>query len=59
MSKLICWFIQYIVRLWSYIYTYHMNNFVSKAWGELYSLWVRQFIYEVGECSHFGRPLLL
>lgn len=59
MSKLIYWFIQYIVRLWSSIYTYRMNNFLSRAWGVLYSLWVSQFIYEVGECSHFGRPLLL
>lgn len=47
------------MRLWSLIYTYRMNQFVSKVWGALYSIWVSQFIGEVGEETHFEAPLLL
>ena len=48
-----------IIRLLSNIYTYGINQLLSRAIGMLYSIWIRQFIGEVGENSGFSKPLLL
>ena len=48
-----------LVRFWSFIYTYSINQTLSRIWGAIYSLWVSQALGSVGEHSTFSRPLLL
>lgn len=48
-----------LVWVWSHVYTYGVNQWFQGKRGMIYSLWVSQFIGEVGEKTHFGRPLLL
>lgn len=47
------------LRIVSYIYTYGINERIKSYRKTLYSLWIRQFLGEVGENSSFTRPLLL
>lgn len=45
--------------LWSYIYTYRMSQWLKSKSDVLYTLWIRNFLGEVGENSSFHYPLRL
>ncbi len=59
MIRMIKQMIALLVRFWSFIYTYSINQTLSRIWGAIYSLWVSQALGSVGEHSTFSRPLLL
>ena len=48
-----------LLRLWSHIYTYHLSQWLKSKRDMLYTLWIRNFLGEVGEHSRFAQPLLL
>lgn len=51
--------LSFIMRLWSYIYTYRMSQWLKSKRDVLYTLWIRNFLGEVGENSSFHYPLRL
>ncbi len=48
-----------LAHLWSHIYTYGVSSWFHEKCNALYTLWVSQFMGEVGEKTHFEHPLLL
>lgn len=48
-----------LVRLWSKIYTYGVNERIGSLREAMYSLWVSHELGSVGENTSFSRPLLL
>ena len=48
-----------LMHLWSYIYTYRMSQGLKSKRDVLYTLWIRNFLGEVGENSSFHYPLRL
>lgn len=59
MKKIIKNILGIVIRIWSHICTYGVCSWFREKKDTLYTLWVSQFIGEVGERSHFERPLLL
>ena len=51
--------LSFIMRLWSYIYTYRMSQWLKNKRDVFYTLWIRNFLGEVGENSSFHYPLRL
>ena len=45
--------------MWSCIYTLKLSQWIEEKRDTLYSMWVGIFLGEVGERTHFARPLLL
>ena len=45
--------------LWSKVYTYRLSQWLRRVRNRLYSLWIKNFLGEVGEKCHFGYPLRL
>lgn len=48
-----------VMRLWSHVYTYQLSQWLVGKRNRLYSLWIQNFLGEVGEKCHFGYPLHL
>lgn len=48
-----------LVRLWSHIYTYRLSQWLKGKRNVLYTMWISNFIGEVGEKCHFQYPLRL
>ena len=48
-----------IMHIWSLLYSYRRSQWFSRKYNLLYTLWIRNFLGEVGEKSHFQYPLLL
>ena len=44
---------------WSHIYTYRLSQWLKNTCDLLYTLWIRNFLGEVGENSSFHYPLRL
>lgn len=51
--------LSFIMRLWSHIYTYRMSQRLKNKRDMFYTLWIRNFLGEVGENSSFHYPLRL
>ena len=51
--------LSFIMRLWSFIYTYRMSQWLKNKRDVFYTLWIRNFLGEVGENSSFHYPLRL
>lgn len=51
--------IELLVRFWSGIYSYRMNIWIKYYHNVLYTMWIRQFLGEVGNCVMISRPLIL
>lgn len=49
----------FLMHLWSYIYTYRMSQWQKGKRDVLYTLWIRNFLGEMGENSNFHYPLRL
>ena len=47
------------MRLWSHIYTYRLSLWFKGKRDMIYTLWIRNFLGEVGERCHFQYPLRL
>lgn len=47
------------MRLWSRVYTYRLSHWLSGKRNMLYTLWIRNFLGEVGEKCSFRYPLRL
>lgn len=48
-----------LMHLWSHIYTYCMSQWLKNKRDVFYTLWIRNFLGEVGENSSFHYPLRL
>ena len=48
-----------LLRLWSLVYPYKLNQHWHSVCDFLYTSWVRNFIGEVGNNTSFSRPLFL
>lgn len=48
-----------IALVWSRIYTYSVSQKIENCRNVIYTMWIRNFIGEVGVQSGFGRPLIL
>ena len=48
-----------LMRLWSHVYTYRLSQWLSGKRNLLYTLWIRNFLGEVGEKCSFSYPLRL
>lgn len=59
MIQVIKKFLNIIIRIFSHIYTYHRHQWFKNKRNGLYTIWIRNFLGEVGEKSRFERPLLL
>lgn len=59
MKQILKIFLVRIMRLWSHIYTYRMSQWLKNTCDLLYTLWIRNFLGEVGENSSFHYPLRL
>lgn len=59
MKSLLRSFVALLVRLWSYIYTLKLSQWIEEKRDTLYSMWISNFLGEVGENTHFSHPLLL
>ena len=59
MKKLLKHIIKVLAHLWGIIYTYGVSSWIQEKRNMFYTLWVSQFIGEVGEKIRFERPLLL
>lgn len=59
MKRVIKKVISLIIRLWSYLYTYHLSLWLDRKRNWLYTLWIQNFLGEVGEKSSFRYPLRL
>ena len=59
MKSIIKYIISQIIKLWSCIYTYRMNQTLWNIWGALYSMWASQALGSVGEKTYIARPLSL
>lgn len=51
--------IKSMVSLWSHIYTLNVNRRLNFYKNRLYSIWISNFVGEVGEASVFRRPIFL
>lgn len=47
------------MRIWSHIYTYRLSQWLKGKRNMLYTMWISNFIGEVGEKCHFQYPLRL
>ena len=47
------------MRLCSHVYTYRIGQWLSSKRNWLYTLWIRNFLGEVGEKCHFQYPIRL
>ena len=52
-------FLSFMICLWSHIYTYRLSQWLKNTCDLLYTLWIRNFLGEVGENSSFHYPLRL
>ena len=52
-------FLALLMRLWSHLYTYRLSQWRRSVRNRLYSLWIKNFLGDVGEKCHFGYPLHL
>ena len=59
MKRVIIKVISLIIRLWSYLYTYHLSLWLDCKRNWLYTLWIQNFLGEVGAESNFQYPLRL
>lgn len=59
MKRVIIKVISLIIRLWSYLYTYHLSLWLDCKRNWLYTLWIQNFLGEVGAKSNFRYPLRL
>lgn len=59
MKRVIKKVISLIIRLWSYLYTYHLSLWLDRKRNWLYTLWIQNFLGEVGAESNFQYPLRL
>lgn len=48
-----------LMRLWSHIYTYRLSQWLPSVRNGIYSLWIQNFLGEVGEKCSFQYPLRL
>lgn len=59
MKQIIKKLLDYILRLFSHIYTYRIHCWFNDKRKGIYTRWIRNFLGEVGEKTRFERPLLL
>lgn len=59
MKNLIKKFIAWIVRLYSHFYTYHFYEWLNGKRDLFYTMWIKNFLGEVGEHTGFQYPLRL
>ena len=48
-----------IIKLWSFFYTLSVHQWLMQLSDGFYTMWVRNFMGEVGKKTRFSRPLLL
>lgn len=48
-----------VMRLWSHVYTYQLSQWLQSKRTMLYTLWISNFLGEVGEKCSFQYPLRL
>lgn len=53
------YFIAIFISIWSLVYTYRLSQWLKNKRDVLYTLWIRNFLGEVGENSGFYYPLRL
>ena len=49
----------FLMRLWSHVYTYRLGQWLSDKRDMFYTLWIRNFLGEVGDKCSFKYPLRL
>lgn len=49
----------FLMRFWSHIYIYRLSQWLRGKRNMLYTLWIRNFLCEVGEKCSFSYPLRL
>lgn len=59
MKHFLKYLFKFLMYLWSHIYTYRLSQWLRRVRNRLYSLWIKNFLGEVGEKCHFGYPLHL
>ncbi len=59
MEKVIKLVVSFLMHLWSHIYTYRLCQWLKGKRNVLYTMWISNFIGEVGEKCHFQYPLRL
>ena len=52
-------FLEIVFSIWSHLYTYRLSLWLKGKRDILYSLWIRNFLGDVGENSYFKYPLRL
>ena len=52
-------FLSFMICLWSHIYTYRLSQWLIRKRNMLYTLWICNFLGEVGEKCYFQYPLRL
>ena len=50
---------RFVVNMWSHVYTYGINNKLRNVRNCVYSLWIRNFLGEMGEGSSIAWPCFL
>lgn len=48
-----------LIMYWSKIYTYNLTLWIRQKFNSLYTIWIRNFIGEVGTGTRFMRPMRL
>lgn len=59
MKQVIKKLLNFLLWLFSHIYTYRLHCWFNDKRKGVYTMWIRTFLGEVGEKSRFERPLLL
>lgn len=59
MKQILKFLLVRIMHLWSHIYTYRMSQWLKSKRDVLYTLWICNFLGEVGKNSSFHYPLRL
>ncbi len=59
MKTILKYLLAKLVCLWSHIYTYGRSQWLIRKKNQLYTIWIRNFIGEVGEMSYFQYPVRL
>lgn len=48
-----------VVHLYSHLYPYHLHEWLNCKRNSFYTMWLKQFIGEVGENTRFAQPIRL
>lgn len=59
MKHILRYFLVILFSIWSHLYTYRLSQWLKGKRNMLYTMWIGNFIGEVGEKCHFQYPLRL